>query len=104
MIPLKSLTNDERYLGEVREHLPKFLDSAGAVKLAIYNAGTDIVSGDPIGPLDVSPAGVATRDRFVIDQLEARRIPTVIVTSGGYTELSHKLIAETALYLAGKAA
>jgi hypothetical protein len=37
------------------------------------------------------------QDRFVVDLLAEHGIPTVIVTSGGYTERSHALIARLAL-------
>ena len=96
-IPLKAGTADAPYLDTVREELPRFLASMPTPRLAIYNAGTDILVGDPIGRLAVSPAGVAVRDRLVVDALAERRIPTVIVTSGGYTRRSHELVAQLAL-------
>jgi histone deacetylase 11 len=99
IIPVLPMTNDADYRNILTTDLPRFFDQVGSAKLAFYNAGTDIVSGDPIGRLDVSPAGVAARDRLVIDMLASRHIPTVIVPSGGYTKISHKLIAEMALYL-----
>jgi len=37
------------------------------------------------------------RDRLVLEALIERQIPTVIVTSGGYTQRSHQLIAELAV-------
>jgi histone deacetylase 11 len=99
MIPILAGSDDATYRDILAEDLPKFLASAADAKLAFYNAGTDIVAGDPLGRLNVSPAGVTARDRTVIDALASRGIPTVIVTSGGYTRISHKLIAETAQHL-----
>jgi histone deacetylase 11 len=96
------MCNDQDYRDILTKDLPKFFDHVGPAKLAFYNAGTDIVSGDPIGRFDVSPEGVAARDRLVIDMLASRNIPTVIVTSGGYTRISHTLIADMALYLIQK--
>lgn len=49
-----------------------------------------------VGSLSVSYEGVVKRDKFVIQQLSKRKIPTVVMTSGGYTRQSHKLIAELA--------
>jgi histone deacetylase 11 len=98
-VPLKARTRDDAYLETLRADLPKFLDSVALPRLAIYNAGTDIVTGDPIGRLAVSPAGVRARDRLVIDSLSLRNVPTVVVTSGGYTELSHQLIADLAQHV-----
>jgi len=98
-IPIKSLTSDGSYLDMVREELPRFLASMPRPRLAIYNAGTDIVAGDPLGRLAVSPEGVAARDRFVVNTLAKHAISTVIVTSGGYTNDSHELISQLALAL-----
>lgn len=95
-IPLRAQLADADYLETVSRELPRFLASMPPPRLAIYNAGTDILAGDAIGGLGVSAEGVIERDRIVIDALAARRIPTVIVTSGGYTEHSHVLVAELA--------
>ena len=96
MIPLKAGIQDDRYLSTLETELEKFLDHHGDAKLIFYNAGNDILDVDPLGGLNVSFDGVVKRDRYVIDQLSKRNIPTVIMTSGGYTIQSHKLIAEMA--------
>jgi histone deacetylase 11 len=96
-IPVKARTTDDAYLGIVREELPVFLDSMARPRLAIYNAGTDILAGDPVGHLAVSAEGVVARDDAVLRALLERKIPTVIVTSGGYAAQSHELIAKLAL-------
>jgi len=98
-IPLKAGTSDAAYLDTVRQELPRFLDGLPRPRLAIYNAGTDVLAGDPIGGLAVSPEGVVKRDRLVLDTLAERQIPTVIVTSGGDTRRSHELVAELAVAL-----
>lgn len=102
MIPVHARTSDDAYLGLVREALPRFLERAGAVRLAFYNAGTDVLAGDRVGGLRISPQGVATRDRLVVDALAARGIPMVVTTAGGYTGSSHALIAQLAAYLASR--
>jgi histone deacetylase 11 len=99
MIPVHARTNDQTYLGNLGEALPRFLDAAGPIRLAFYNAGTDILAGDRLGRLAVSPQGVVARDRMVIDSLAARDIPTVVTTSGGYGEASHELIAKLAMHM-----
>jgi histone deacetylase 11 len=99
-IPIRSGRGDQEYLDELSDSLPRFLDSVGEIRLAVYNAGADIVTGDPLGRLNVSPEGVKARDRFVLDLLARRQAPVVIVTSGGYTDLSHVLIAELGLHVA----
>jgi histone deacetylase 11 len=96
-IPFKARTTDDAYLATLREELPAFLASIPRKPaLAIYNAGTDVLAGDPVGRLAVSPEGVVTRDAMVVDTLSGQGIPVVIVTSGGYSSKSHELIAQLA--------
>ena len=77
--------------------LPEFLEQS-PFALAFYNAGTDVLSGDPLGKLDLTRAGVLERDRYVLSSLDAAGIPWVMVPSGGYTDESHRLIAETVIW------
>jgi histone deacetylase 11 len=97
-VPLSPCTNDTEYLGLLRDRLPGFLDSIAQsqpLHLAIYNAGTDVVKGDPLGQLNVTPTGVLQRDTVVINTLRERNIPTLMLTSGGYTAQSFRLIADS---------
>lgn len=96
MIPLKNKTNDDVYLDALKEELPLFMQANERPRLVFYNAGTDILAGDALGNLNVSFDGVIERDRYVIDMLSNMNIPTVIMTSGGYTKESYKLIASLA--------
>jgi histone deacetylase 11 len=96
-VPLKARTSDDAYLATLREELPLFLASLPRKPaLAVYNAGTDVLAGDPVGRLAVSANGVEARDAMVLDSLSRQGVPTVIVTSGGYTSQSHELIARLA--------
>lgn len=96
-IPVKAQTADEAYLATLREELPPFLASMPRKPaLAIYNAGTDVLAGDPVGRLAVSEEGVEARDAMVVNALSGQGIPTVIVTSGGYSSKSYELIAQLA--------
>ena len=91
-------TLGEQYLAQLRSRLPPFLDSVGRsapISLAIYNAGTDVLAGDPLGGLSLTPDDVLRRDQFVLNTLRQRGIPTVMLTSGGYTDESHRAIART---------
>jgi histone deacetylase 11 len=79
--------------------LPGFLDSvarSGEPPLGIYNAGTDVMDGDPLGDLALSAADVLERDLYVVDEFRRRSMPVVMVTSGGYTQESWRLIAASA--------
>jgi histone deacetylase 11 len=96
--PVPATVNGEFYLKFLREELPGFLASVPKPKLAIYNAGTDIVAGDRLGQLNVSDRDVIKRDRFVLDSISALGVPVVVLTSGGYTKRSAGLIAESLAY------
>ena len=71
--------------------------------MAIYNAGTDIVAGDPLGGLNISPQAILERDKFVVEELRRRQVPTVMLLSGGYTKQSFELIANSVVSLIGSA-
>ena len=96
-VPIKAMTDGPAYLDILNEELPKFLAAVPTPRLAIYNAGTDILAGDPVGRLAVSAEHVLARDRLVVRTLAERGVPTVVVTSGGYTRESHRLIARLAI-------
>ena len=101
-VPLSFNSIGSEYLHQLRSRLPPFLDSvskSGTVKLAIYNAGTDVFSGDKLGGLCLSADDVLARDLFVIRDLWERRIPIVMLLSGGYSRQSYRLVAATVLEL-----
>ncbi len=100
--PVPAHLDGKFYLERLRDALPDFLASVKMSKLAIYNAGTDILTGDPLGRLNVSYAEVAERDRYVIDSIAALGVPLVVLTSGGYTKRSAGLIAGSAAYFLQK--
>ena len=71
------------------------MDSVGQsepVRLAVYNAGTDVYEGDPLGLLNVSAEHVQQRDLYVVEQLRQREIPVVMLLSGGYSRRSYQLV------------
>jgi histone deacetylase 11 len=103
LFPLAAGTGDVKYLGTLKSELPVAIEHANPA-LVIYNAGTDILSGDPLGDLGVSEAGVIERDRYVIDACRNAGIPLLIVPSGGYTRHSHRLVAEMLHYVLSPAA
>lgn len=97
-VGLPPSTGGEEYLDRLRSRLPPFLDSVGrsaAISLAVYNAGTDVLAGDPLGGLALAPDEVLARDLFVLNTLRQRGIATLVLTSGGYTDESHRAIART---------
>jgi len=99
IIPVHSGLNSKAYMDILKAELPKFLETHKNAKLALYNAGTDIVATDTLGGLNVAYETVVERDRFVVEQLRKRALPTTIMTSGGYSSDSYKLIAELGTWL-----
>lgn len=98
-VPITSDCTDSQYMLELKTRLPGFLESVckSPVGLAIYNAGTDILAGDPLGCLNISAATIHERDLFVVAELRKRSIPTIMVLSGGYTNQSYNLVADSVI-------
>ncbi|RWS31714.1 hypothetical protein B4U80_02356, partial [Leptotrombidium deliense] len=101
MIVLKSYTGDENYLQLLRFHLNEALNEFSA-DFIVYNAGTDILRGDPLGALNISPEGVKQRDEFVFTVAKQRNIPIVMLTSGGYQMNNAEVIANSIINLFAK--
>lgn len=55
-----------------------------APALLFYQAGVDVLAGDRLGRLALTPQGVAERDRRVFDAARQRGIPLVLTMGGGY--------------------
>lgn len=103
-VPLPFNTSGADYLRALQQWLPACLDSqcrSEKVKLAIYNAGTDVFVRDKLGGLALSEQDVLQRDLFVFAELRRRQIPTVMLLSGGYSPESHRLVAATVRNLLG---
>jgi histone deacetylase 11 len=104
-LPVKPGCTGDAYLGLLRERLPPFLDSVGRsapIRLAIFNAGTDVYAEDQLGGLDCSADDILERDMYVVEQLRSRGIATVFVAGGGYSEMCHRLIARSAMEAAAR--
>jgi acetoin utilization deacetylase AcuC-like enzyme len=83
-IALGEAVDDAAYLAALREHLPTMLDRHRP-KLVVYVAGCDPAADDELGNWDISPAGMLARDRYVIAQLHARGIHSIVwLLGGGY--------------------
>jgi histone deacetylase 11 len=101
-VRLAGMCKDIDYLRELNTHLPGFLDSITrrqGVALAIYNAGTDVFLGDPLGGLCLTAEAILQRDLFVVQELRKRGIATMMLLSGGYTRFSHKMVADSVIHL-----
>uniref|UniRef100_A0A9I9DDL7 Histone deacetylase domain-containing protein n=1 Tax=Cucumis melo TaxID=3656 RepID=A0A9I9DDL7_CUCME len=91
--PFSGTTTSE-YLKKLDEALEVAATSYDP-ELIVYNAGTDILDGDPLGLLKISAEGIAKRDEKVFRFARARNIPIVMLTSGGYMKSSAKVIADS---------
>ena len=109
-VELKCHTKDQEYLALLSFHLLASLDDFKP-DLVVYNAGTDILLGDRLGKLDISPEAVIERDRLVFTEIRGRNIPigmtmtricvtdcfsfSVMLTSGGYQSNNAEVVASS---------
>ncbi|KAJ8751585.1 hypothetical protein K2173_016832 [Erythroxylum novogranatense] len=81
-VEVVSGTTTEQYLAKLNTALNEVAETPNfKPQLVIYNAGTDILDGDPLGRLKVSPCGVINRDEMVFQFAHERNIPIVMLTS-----------------------
>lgn len=97
-VELSHNTEDKEYLELVETHLTKALEEF-TPDVIVYNAGTDILEGDPLGNLNISPQGIINRDEIVFKKAREKQIPIVMVTSGGYQRCTARIIADSILNL-----
>jgi len=84
-VELDDGTGDARYLATLGAVLPRALDRSHP-DLVIYLAGADPFEGDRLGRLSLTKAGLAARDRRVLETLKQRGLPVAIAMAGGYAE------------------
>mmetsp|Transcript_28195 Transcript_28195/g.47239 ORF Transcript_28195/g.47239 Transcript_28195/m.47239 type:complete len:410 (+) Transcript_28195:61-1290(+) len=101
-VELKCGTSTEVYLKAVQGALNEAAQELASAppELIIYNAGTDVLEGDRLGRLNVSPEGVIARDEMVFAFAKSRSIPIVMLTSGGYQKSTAGVIADSIANLA----
>jgi len=74
---------DPEYLSALRAHFPRIFREF-APELVVYLAGADPYEDDKLGGLRLTREGLRERDRLVIEQARALRIPVAVVLAGGY--------------------
>lgn len=74
---------DEEVLAALDDVLPRLLDDA-APTLVLFDAGADAHAVDGLGHLELTDAGVRSRDEYVLRACADRGIPCVTVIGGGY--------------------
>ncbi|XP_042896168.1 histone deacetylase 11 isoform X2 [Parasteatoda tepidariorum] len=100
-VELRHMTEDDEYLDKVSSNLESAIEEFSP-QFVIYNAGTDVLKGDPLGNLSITPQGIITRDEIVFKAARQRKIPIVFVTSGGYQKCTAKIIANSIINLKEK--
>lgn len=82
-IELPDGCEDASYLATLAHHLPRAVDEFGPQAM-IFLAGADPYEGDRLGRLKLTRAGLAARDRFVLELARERAIPVAVTMAGGY--------------------
>ena len=75
--------DDATYLARLEENLTLAFDLARP-QLVLYLAGADPYQDDRLGRLGLSAAGLLQRDRLVLEECRARRVPVALAMAGGY--------------------
>ncbi|XP_047637887.1 histone deacetylase 11 isoform X3 [Phacochoerus africanus] len=99
-VELEWATEDDEYLTKVERNLEKALQEHRP-DVVVYNAGTDVLEGDRLGGLSISPQGIVKRDELVFRMVRSLQVPILMVTSGGYQKRTARIIADSILNLYG---
>ncbi|XP_077291981.1 histone deacetylase 11 [Arctopsyche grandis] len=97
-IELHCGTDDDLYIAKLQCGLSRAF-SEFHPDVLIYNAGTDILAGDPLGLLRISDIGIMRRDELVFRICKEKKIPIVMLMSGGYLKRTARIIANSILNL-----
>lgn len=82
-VALPDGAGDAIYLDALQDALAELLRRF-IPELIIYLAGADPHEGDRLGRLKLTMAGLAARDRMVLDHAQQRGIPVAVTMAGGY--------------------
>jgi acetoin utilization deacetylase AcuC-like enzyme len=84
-IELPDGAGDDEYLSSLGAALPEVFARARP-ELVIYLAGADPYAGDRLGRLALTKAGLARRDRMVLEACRDRSVPVALAMAGGYAQ------------------
>jgi acetoin utilization deacetylase AcuC-like enzyme len=90
-IALPDGTGDEDYLAALDGGLAQILGRADG-ELAIYLAGADPFHEDRLGNLALTKAGLARRDRLVLERCRDAGLAVAVVMAGGYSTRVEDLV------------
>ena len=95
-IPLPRQLDDQGYLKVVDDVLGYLLPMYQP-DIVLYDAGVDVHRDDALGYLALTDAGIASRDRMVIEHCLGRDVPVCAVIGGGYSKDRNALAQRHAL-------
>lgn len=93
-VEVPSHSDDSVYLSLLSQALKRVEDEFEP-HLIIYVAGTDVLSGDPLGLLDLSREAVVQRDEMVWNYAAELGIPLCMLLAGGYSKDSADVITNS---------
>lgn len=94
LIGIQSYTTDKTYLTLLKEYLPRMLNNIKP-DIIYYNGGSDILVGDQLGQLAITPEGMIERDLFVFGEAKKREIPIMMCLSGGYGKENYRHVTKS---------
>ena len=83
-VPLTAGMGDGEYLALLSGRLPKVFDRAKP-DIVFLQAGVDVLAGDRLARLRLTPEGIVERDRLAFDEAVRRKVPIVMLLGGGYS-------------------
>jgi acetoin utilization deacetylase AcuC-like enzyme len=84
-VELPDGTADQAYLDALEPALRQAFEDSRA-EFVFYLAGADPFEGDRLGRLKLTKAGLAERDRLVLDSVRWAGVPVVVSMAGGYAK------------------
>lgn len=91
-VALPDGTTDEAYLAALNMALTEMF-ARFSPQLIIYLAGADPHEGDRLGRLKLTMAGLAARDRMVLQSARERSLPMAVAMAGGYGKQIEETVA-----------
>lgn len=82
-VPLPPGTSGDLYLERLQQALSQLRSE---YRLVFVVAGTDVLSVDQLGGLNLTVKDVAQREQMIIETLDQLGVPTVVTGGGGYSK------------------
>lgn len=101
-VQLTPRTSDKKYLRKLDQALASSIKLFPNPDIMYFNAGSDVLKGDPLGGLSITPNGLIKRDEMVFQHAKNINCPIVMVLSGGYQKTNARVIANSIISLNNK--